>query len=219
MLRHHSALVPRRPAPGALALGLTLLALALIGVAAWTLADNQADQRRDLRNRFVDRTAVASSLVDSLFRVAFTSQARDASERLGGPLSAADLDAQARRNQVVYVAVGDPSGRLIAASKNAPPDEGARLAARPFHVRKALRNGFGLGDVRGGVIESAVAFQTAQGPRVLVQGTPVKAFSGFLAGTLRPLPTLKGSEAVVLDGAGHPVGGLTHDRKPPFVPR
>src|SRR3954453_17732453 len=88
-----------------LALGVGLLVVALVGAAAWTLADNQADQRRDLRDRYVDRTAVASSLLDSLFRVAFTSQARDASARFAGKISPARLDAQVARGQAAYAVV------------------------------------------------------------------------------------------------------------------
>src|SRR3954466_8159411 len=88
-----------------LAIGVGILVVALVGAAAWALADNQADQRRDLRDRYVDRTAVASSLLDSLFRVAFSSQARDASERFAGNVDAARLDAQAARGQTAYVAV------------------------------------------------------------------------------------------------------------------
>src|SRR4051794_35730796 len=108
--------VLRRTSAGAVALCFTLLALVLTGLAAWALAHNQADQRRDLRARYVDRTAVASSLLDSLFRVAFTSQMRDASERLGVHADTAAMDAMTRRNQLAYAAVTDPTGKVIAAS-------------------------------------------------------------------------------------------------------
>src|SRR3954451_7178929 len=202
--------VRNRTSARALAAGFTVLALALVGVAAWALAHNQSHQRRDLRDRYVDRTAVASSLLDSLFRVAFSSQARDASERFAGNVDAARLDAQAARGQTAYVAVLDASGRVLAASRKAPP----RPPGLPAHVRTALRSGFGIGDARDGLIESAVAFQTPSGPRVLIQGQPVKTFADFLSGTLRPLPTLKGSEALVLDRNGGVVGGITHARKP-----
>src|SRR4051812_11881050 len=198
----------------AVALGFTVLALALVGAAAWTLADNQADQRRDLRDRYVDRTAVTASLVDSLFRVAFTGQARDASDHLAGKVSAARLDAQVARGNQSYAVVVDAKGNVVGASTRAPDSP---PGGREEMLRAALRTGFGIGDTQGGAIESAVAFQTPRGPRVLVQGQPVKSFSDFLAGTLRPLPTLKGSEAVVIDGNGKSVGGLTHDRKPPVV--
>src|SRR3954451_17342791 len=146
----------------AVALGFTVLALALVGAAAWTLADNQADQRRDLRDRYVDRTAVASSLLDSLFRVAFTSQARDASARFAGKISPARLDAQVARGQAAYAVVLDASGRVLGASRKAP----ARPPGLPAHVRTALHSGFGIGDARDGLIESAVAFPTPSGPRV-----------------------------------------------------
>ena len=63
-------------APIALAVVGTLLALATLGVAAWFLADTQSKQRRDLRDRYSDRTVVAASLIDALFRVAFDGQAQ-----------------------------------------------------------------------------------------------------------------------------------------------
>src|SRR4051795_10717757 len=97
--------VRKRSTARAVALGFTALALVVVGAAAWTLADNQADQRRDLRDRYVDRTAVASSLLDSLFRVAFASQSRDASERFAGKVDAARLEAQAARGQAVYAVI------------------------------------------------------------------------------------------------------------------
>src|SRR4051812_15646978 len=88
-----------------MAAGVGLLVVALISAAAWALADNQADQRRDLRDRYVDRTAVASSLLDSLFRVAFNAQSRNASERLAGKVTRAQLDAQVARGQQSYAVV------------------------------------------------------------------------------------------------------------------
>src|SRR4051812_17980757 len=185
MMRH-----VRRPSTSrALAVGLGILVVALVGAAAWALADNQADQRRDLRDRYVDRTAVASSLLDSLFRVAFNAQSRDASERFAGKVDAAHLDAQVARSQAAYAVVVDASGRVLAASRKAP----RRPPGLPAHARTALRTGFGFGDARDGLIESSVAFPTPTGPRVLIQGQPIKTYADFLGGTLRPLPTLKGS--------------------------
>src|SRR3954453_2985014 len=127
--------VLRRTSAGAVALGFTLLALVLTGLAAWALAHNQADQRRDLRARYVDRTVVASSLLDSLFRVAFTSQTRDASERFAGKVDTARLNAKAARGQTAYVVIADASGRVLAASRKAPP----RPPGLPAHLRTALR--------------------------------------------------------------------------------
>src|SRR3954452_12658855 len=153
-----------------LAIGVGRLVVALIGAAAWALADNQADQRRDLRERYVDRTAVASSLLDSLFRVAFSAQSRDASERYAGKVTPKQLDAQVTRGQQAYALVVDASGRVLAASRKARGD----VAGIPAHVRTALRSGFGISDERNGLLESAVAFQTPSGRRVLIQGQPVK---------------------------------------------
>ena len=205
----------RRSSAAAFAFGALTLSMILVGLAAWALADNQSHQRRDLRNRYVDRTVVAASLVDALFRVAFTSQARDLSTRYSGNVTSADADALVKRSQSSYAAFADPSGRVIARSRAAPA---GAFPAMPSVVRVALRRGFSVGDPRNGVVNSVIAFQTPAGPRLLVQGSPVGVFRSFLAGTLRPLPTLKGSVALVLDDHGTSLGGLAYGGRPVSAP-
>src|SRR3954467_10652048 len=105
------------PVPAALAIGLAVLALAALGVSAWFLSDTQSDQRRALRNRYSDRTAIAASLIDSLFRVAFTGQRQQAAEQYSGDrISRAQLDAATKRGSNVYTMVVDGSGHVLGAS-------------------------------------------------------------------------------------------------------
>jgi len=200
---------------------LAALALAVIGAFAWVLADSQSDQRRELRTRYEDRARIASSLVDALFRVAFTPQAQEATERFAGAgrVPTPALDAEAEEGSLAYVVVLDARGQVIGRSSKAPRDRLARLASMPPHVRAALRGPFGLSDViqaPARVVESAVAFDGAGGRRVLVRATPAAVFETFLAGTLRPLPG-RGGEAFVLDGQGEPLGAVT-DRGRPTAP-
>src|SRR3954462_8623706 len=116
----------------AVAVGFTVLALALVGAAAGTLADNQADQRRDLRDRYVDRTAVTASLVDSLFRVAFTGQARDASDHLAGKVSAAPPAPRgARPPPPPPRGAGRPRNPELRGRRRCKGQRGGRLAAGP----------------------------------------------------------------------------------------
>jgi signal transduction histidine kinase len=100
--------------------------------------------------------------------------------------------------------VFNAAGDQIQASSRAPAQFDGRA------IRRALASGVGLANVREGttpVVETAVRFDTPQGMRVLVRGSPAELFSVFLAGTLRPLPTLNGSLAYVLDGRGRSLGG------------
>src|SRR4051812_1772840 len=187
---------------------LTIVAIALavvaIGALAWFLADTQSDQRRDLRARYADRTAVAASLIDSLFRLAFTSQSQQASQQWAAPhISRARLDAAVKRQQLGWSMVVDDHGKVIGASSGAPsaPDQGT--------IRGAAAHGFGVGAVRPGnrpVVDSAVKFSTPTGVRYLVNGTPLKSYRTFLDGTLKPLPTLKRSRAFVIDQNGRALG-------------
>jgi len=100
--------------PTALAAILTALALVALGVSAWFLADTQNRQRRDLRDRYADRTAVAASLIDSLFNVAFQGQRQQAAERYSGSTIPRErLDAVVKQQQLAYTMFVDPSGRVI----------------------------------------------------------------------------------------------------------
>ena len=49
---------------------LGLLVLVVLGAVGYFLADTQREQRSDLRERYAERTRVASALLDSLFAVA-----------------------------------------------------------------------------------------------------------------------------------------------------
>jgi signal transduction histidine kinase len=191
-----------------LAVTLTALAIAALGVSAWLLADSQSQQRTDLRERYVGRTAVAASLIDALFRVAFNATAQQAAQRYADPrIPRPRVEQQVKQNQIVYLMVVDPSGAVLARSSGAP------RAADPAVVRAALRGGgvgAGLSALKPGrppVVEAAVAFRTRSGVRVQISGTPLQTYQSFLAGTLKPLPTLVGSRAYVLDQNGRPLGG------------
>jgi signal transduction histidine kinase len=92
-----------------------------------------------------------------------------------------------------------------------PPGTAQRLAADRAFLGRALRTGSALGNVQPGtpsVIETAVAFQTPSGPRLQVNASPAKLFADFLGPTLRPLPTLRGSQAFVLDAHDASLGSI-----------
>src|SRR3954452_3501191 len=193
------------------------LAIAALGVGAYVLANSQSDQRKTLRDRYAERTRVASSLLDSLFVIAFAPQSGQLSQQFKDGGSRQALDRQVKDGNLAYAVIVDPTGKIVASSSGTPPSAMTRLAKRPFHVQKALTKGYGLSDrlpAEGSTpaaVESAIAFKSAKGPLVSVQGAPLATFSSFLTGTLKPLPTTRG-EAYVLDGAGKPLGRITRGR-------
>ena len=190
---------------------LVVLTLALVAVTSWLLADSQADQRRDLRERYADRVDVATALIGSLLAVAYNGTRETAVERYSGDVSTGLLDAQARRTNARFLVVLDGAGNVLGASSRTPAAERARLATRPEFVRHALqsRAGYGLGDLRDDdTIASAVSFPTQTGVRVVVSAAPAMAFRDFLSGTLRPVPQGEDGRAWVFDSQGRTVASV-----------
>ncbi|MDQ3742578.1 MAG: ATP-binding protein [Actinomycetota bacterium] len=187
-----------------LALGFVVLALAAVAVAAVMLAESQSDQRRELRERYADRVDVSTALIGSLLSVAFDGTREDAAESFAGDVTRGDLDEYRRRGNSPYVVLIDAEGQVVASSTGTPGGTAERLSARPPHVRRALSPaGYGLGDLTGEVIESAVAFPAGSaGVRVLVSAAPADTFRGFLSGSLAPVPQGRDGRAWVFDRAG-----------------
>src|SRR3954447_18695389 len=190
------------------------LAIAALGVGAYVLAHSQSDQRKTLRDRYAERTRVASSLLDSLFAIAFAPQATQLSQQFKNGGTRQALDRQVKQGNLTYAMIVDPSGKVLASSSATPRDAIARQAARPFNLRTALTKGYAISNrlpAHGqmpAAVESAIAFKSSKGPLVSIQGSPLATFSSFLTGTLKPLPTTRG-EAYVLDGAGKPLGRIS----------
>lgn len=193
------------------ALGFVVVALAAVGVAGWMLADSQADQRAELRERYADRVEVASALVGSLLGVAYDGTRAEAAEDLAGRVGRRDLDALVRAGESQYAVLLDESGRVVAASTGTPSGTAARLARRPRFVAAALTSpvGYGVNDLEsGGAIESAVMFPAAAGRRVLVTAAPLDTFRRFLRGTLAPLAEGTRGRAWVFDGRGQRISSV-----------
>src|SRR4051812_42091661 len=200
------------------ALALAFLAIAAfgLGVGAWQLARSQSHDRADLRSRYSSRATVATALIDSLFRLAYTQQGQQAAQRFSGHVSPKALAAYAKRNQVSYAAVLSQNGALIAASPGAPPDAGRTVAAR------AVAKGLAVSDLlrrpTGSVIESAVRYPVANHARLLVTASPQLVYTSFLNGSLRPLVPIEGGDAYMIDGKGMVLAGISANRKRPPPP-
>jgi signal transduction histidine kinase len=201
-------------------LAVAFLALAAVGlgVGAWQLARSQSHDRADLRSRYASRAGVATALIDSLFRVAFTQQSQQAAQRFSGHVDRKSLGEFAKRNQVQYAAVLSQNGTVIAASPGAPPSPGQSVTMRA--VTKGVAVSDLLSTPAGQVIESGVRYPVAHHARVLVSASPVAVFRSFLAGSLRPLVPVEGGDAYVLDGQGMMLASISADRpkRPPAAP-
>src|SRR6476469_2752363 len=190
MMRAMGVTSPRRSMnAGRLVIAFAALAIAALAVGGYVLANSQSDQHKTLRDRYAERTRVASSLLDSLFAIAFTPQAAQLSQQFkdGGTRQA--LDRQVKQGNLTYAMIVDPSGKVLASSSGTPRDAIARQAGRPFNLRTALTKGYAISNrlpAHGqmpAAVESAIAFKSAKGPLVSIQGSPLATVSSFLTGT------------------------------------
>jgi signal transduction histidine kinase len=201
-----------------MALAVTAVALVALVIGAVLLYDSQSHQRDDLRSAYGQRAEIATGAVESIFRVGFVGQSREAAQRFDEATpSREDVDAAARANDATYLAVLDPSGEVLAASSGAPEGLRRRLATVPDHVRAALRADFGLSNVLvnagEALVESAVVFETPFGRRVQLSAAPIETYVGFLSGTLVRLPRVADGGALVLDANGRILGSAGYARR------
>ncbi|HEX8205211.1 MAG TPA: ATP-binding protein [Solirubrobacteraceae bacterium] len=191
------------------ALVFVVAALAAFVVGALLLAQSQSDQRSALRQRYADRVDVATALIGSLLTVAYNGQRENAAESFAGRVTRAQLDAEKARGETRYMLVLDAEGRVLASSSGTPGGTAERIAGEPF-IRRALttRIGYGLNDLRGDTIESAVAFPAEAGLRVVVSAAPVATFREFLSGSLKPLPQGGEGRVWVFDRSGKTISSV-----------
>jgi hypothetical protein len=196
------------------------MAVIVLVVLGYLIADSQSKARHDLERRFRDRAAVSAALTQAIFATAATSAQGDAADRLGGRrVSEAALEATARRGNLLYARVLDAHGKVLAATRSAPPlAPGA--AAAPWVARARRTFTAQLSDVipgrgKGGALEWAIPFRGPTGPRMQVSGIDERLVSGFLAGFLRRLPNFAlGASSSVLDSHGRIVGSPTRGTRP-----
>lgn len=182
------------------------MALILI-VLAGLLAESQARDREDARKRFNDVAEVSAAVTNGIFQSSLGAVTQQAAERLGGPRPTdAQVTALAARGQLVYAAVLDSRGEVLAATRSAPDDFGAAVDTARETGKPRLSDSMELGSKR--VVEWAIPFQGAAGNRIYVQGIPAQTFSAFLKGTLADLPNFADAETVMIDSAGVVLGGV-----------
>jgi signal transduction histidine kinase len=189
-------------------------ALVVLGVLLFfglQLRDTQATSRQRTVTRFQERATLISALTQAIFSAAVSTP--QAARQYGGAVvSGQTLDKTAAAGHLVYMALTDDRGKIIAASSGLTPVARAALSSRSGALHSTLQGApVSLSDVlsdgpRGTkVIEYAVALKTAAGRRVLVSGAPLGVFSTFLGSYLRRVPAGSGVTSV-LDSRGNVIG-------------
>jgi signal transduction histidine kinase len=208
----------RREAVIGLVVGATIV-LALMAVFAIQLSDNQAKSKQDIEKRVHERSLLATALIDSLFQSG--QQQIPAQAKLYGRPTVSDklLDKQVGRN--LYMALVDPAGHVIAASRRFTAQ--ARADLRQSATLKLLRAGkpWALGNVlsygKTGVINYGVTLPTASGKRFLLTGFTPTELSIFLAADLKQIPGVKGAHNYLLDGRGRVIASTNSQRPPGYL--
>jgi hypothetical protein len=188
----------------AITIGGALLAALVLGVFAYLIADAQSKDRENVEQRFRDVARVSAAVTDGIFQAALQGAQSQASTNFAGTVDQSAVQAYVRRGQLRYAAVLDHAGRRLAATPGTPPSGGAVDVA--IETGKARFSDV-MGRGKDAVVEWAIPFQTPEGRRLLVQGSPASAFEEFLTASLGKLPNFADAETVMLDGKGLVLGG------------
>jgi signal transduction histidine kinase len=192
----------------------TLVSVAGLALLGLQLRATQADSRDRVLSRFRDRAQVVSALTEAL--LSSTAASPDATRPyVGAGLDREVLDAAVRRERLVYAAVLDQRGRVIAASSRLGADlqasVGTSSAVRAVAAgAPVMASGTRTaGSVPTPVIDLVIGVRAPTGRRILVRGIPAALFSAFLSSYLQRVPIQAGT-AFVLDRAG----GVVASRRP-----
>jgi signal transduction histidine kinase len=187
-------------------LGATALVALVLAVLAYLLADSQAQDREDVRQRFDDVARVSASVTNGIFQASLISVTQQVSARLASPdVDDAAVEVVAQSRRLVYAAVLDARGRRLAATAGAPARFGPALDVARETGKARLSDVMPAGD---GVVEWAIPYSTPAGRRIYVQGIPIASFADFLRSSLGNLPNFVDAETVMIDGNGVVLGGV-----------
>jgi len=179
-----------------------LVVLALLAVFAIELSNTQAKSRADVEGRVHERAVLAAALVDSLLQTIEQQVPQYQRTYSARVVTARQLDAN--RQQDTYLALLDPTGRVLASSQGFTPQ--ARTDLSQSAALALVRSGhpYGVGNVlpyrRAGVLNLAVAFPTPYGTRILLTGVRPSSLSPLLTGELHKIPGVKGARNYLIDG-------------------
>jgi signal transduction histidine kinase/CheY-like chemotaxis protein len=178
--------------------------LALLTVFAIELSNTQASSKADVRARVHERGVLAGALIDSLFTSLQQAIPQDARTYGAEMVSARTMDKN--RQAGGYLVLLTRAGQVLAHSGGFTAQARADVASSAALRLVRAGHPYGLGNLlpygRSGIIDSAVAFPTAYGVRVLLTGFEPSELGGFLTRDLREIPGVSGAENYVLDGNG-----------------
>jgi signal transduction histidine kinase len=193
--------------------------LALLTVFAIELSNTQAKSKRDVETRVHERGVLAAALIDGLFQSVQQQIPQDAKLYGTRTISAGTLDRHL--SQSAFLAVLDPSGRVLASSRGFDAQASADVASSGALALIRSGHPYGLGDLvpyhRSGVLGYAVAFPTRYGVRVLDTGFRPSALGAFLNNDLRKIPGVRGAHNYVLDSRDTVLASTDPARPPGYV--
>ena len=189
----------------AITIGGALLAALVLAVFAYLIAESQSDERENVQQRFRDVAQVSAAVTDGIFQAALQGAQQQAATNFAGPVEESALTEYVSRGQLLYAAILDENGRRIAATEDAPPSNGPAVDFALDNREARFSDVMGEGKAAG--VEWAIPYETPEGRRILVQGSPASAFEDFLTASLSRLPNFADAETVMIDGAGLVLGG------------
>jgi signal transduction histidine kinase len=188
--------------------GMVVAVVGALVVFGLVLASAQNSSRDNIAQRFKERAIASAALTSSLFdSAAGTSQAINVRRYGGKRVSSAPLARRAREANDQYLVVIDQQAQVLAASTGTTASARRQIAARPAYIRNVLAGrAWALSDLLpqagGPGLVYAQAFPVGTGRRALVAGLDARLISGFLGGSLKQLPSVKGGHTYVLDSHG-----------------
>ncbi len=189
-----------------------LMLAVLIGLAV-VIANSQANDRTDIKERFSKRPQVSAALTSSLFSATTTTpkQQERLTELYGGKnVSDTTLTHSATRSNDIFIALLDEQGEIMALSAGAPPGVEAELASDPAYVQ-AVRDGqqpVALSDYldlgKGGHTTQLFVqpIQSDAGTRLLVTGFGPQNLYAFLSSSITSLVDITGGQGYIIDSNG-----------------
>lgn len=180
-----------------------LVTLIAVGLA---LGHLQAQQRTELRTRYAGRPVVFQAFIEALLTSSTSAQATTQNARDYGHISQVVFTAKAHQAHWRWGELVTITGDPLVTFGDVPGGLSAVILSAV--TGKSAVPGVAVGDAVNGTVPLALAFQTAHGERVLIQGAQLSGIAQLFSNLIAKIPnSVKGSRAVVLDSNGVVLGG------------
>ena len=184
------------------------IAVVLLGVFGYVLANSQATSRHEAEQRFLSQATIAAGLTKAIFSATDAPQVAAASKAYGAAtIDPRALTAIAKGSGLAYAYIVGSNGQVLAGSPGAAALVSGRGSGASVAVGRALGGQPWFSDLFRGsdgrfLIEQAIPFSTPFGRRVEVLAYPATLLSGFLSSYLVGALPGKASHGLMLDGHG-----------------